>query len=142
MERQHTVTQVSKHYDVARLKAILDIPEDLEDRFIKRTKEWIKDTFRCVVLIGSTGSGKSATCNTICGTSNKFSVSDSMNSHTYETKGILAKWFGQEENENIFVVDTPGLGDSQGRDTAHIAEMVTALQSIEYVHSFIIVLNS
>lgn len=40
-----------------------------------------------------------------------------MNSHTYETKGILTNWFGKEDSESIFLLDTPGLGDSKGRDT-------------------------
>ncbi len=51
-----------------------------------------------------------------------------MNSHTYETKGILTNWFGDGDNAKIFVLDTPGLGDSAGRDTKHIAEMVCAIQ--------------
>jgi predicted GTPase len=50
-----------------------------------------------------------------------------MASHTYETKGILANWFGDPKNDKIFILDTPGLGDSKGRDTKHIAEMICAI---------------
>ena len=44
-----------------------------------------------------------------------------MTSETFETKGICTTWFGQEDLEKIFVLDTPGLGDTAGKDTQHIA---------------------
>ena len=77
-------------------------------------------------MIGATGSGKSSSCNTICGQRDKFAVSSGLDGHTYETKGILTPWFGKGDEE-IFIIDTPGLGDPKGRDTKHIAEMITAL---------------
>ena len=40
------------------------------------------------------------------------------------------------------IIDTPGLGDSKGRDTAHIAKMVFDLKSIGFVNTFLIVINS
>ncbi len=92
-------------------------------------------------MIGATGSGKSQTCNTISG-ENYFQASAGMTSHTYETKGMLTHWFGDKQLEKIFVLDTPGLGDSEGRDTKHIAEMICAIQQIEYIHSFVITMNS
>lgn len=42
----------------------------------------------------------------------------------------------------MIIVDTPGIGDSQGRDTEHIAKMVFSLKQITYVHCFLIVINS
>ena len=39
-------------------------------------------------------------------------------------------------------MDTPGFGDSKGRDTEHLANMVCNLKQIGYVHSFMIILNS
>jgi predicted GTPase len=49
---------------------------------------------------------------------------------------------GNDKNEPLIVIDTPGFGDSKGRDTKHIANMVISLKNIGYVHSFIITINS
>ena len=49
---------------------------------------------------------------------------------------------GSDKNEPIIIIDTPGFGDSKGRDTQHIANMVMNLKRIGYVHSFIITINS
>ena len=40
------------------------------------------------------------------------------------------------------LIDTMGLGDSEGRDTKHLAEMVLGMTKIVYVHCFLIVVNS
>jgi predicted GTPase len=40
------------------------------------------------------------------------------------------------------LLDTPGLGDSEGRDGQHIAEMVEKLKERKYVNAFLIVFNS
>lgn len=42
----------------------------------------------------------------------------------------------------MIIIDTPGFGDSKGRDTEHIANMVMNLKRIGYVHTFIITINS
>jgi len=41
----------------------------------------------------------------------------------------------------MIVVDTPGFGDSYGRDTQHIARMILSLKEIGYVHSFLLVVS-
>jgi predicted GTPase len=113
-------------YDVARLKTVICVPEEFETELLKCSKSEISRKYKSVCLIGATGSGKSQSCNTLCG-KDYFEASDDMNSHTFETKGILTHWFGDPINEKIFVLDTPGLGDSAGRDTKHLAEMVCAI---------------
>lgn len=40
------------------------------------------------------------------------------------------------------MIDTPGIGDSEGRDTDHIANMVYSLKTVGFVNTFLIVLNS
>ena len=38
-------------------------------------------------------------------------------------------------------MDTPGLADTRGRDTIHIAEMVAELRRLSQIHAFLIVFN-
>ena len=89
----------------------------------------IQELFKCVCVLGGTGTGKSASCKTITGikTNDVFKPSSSLSSVTFETKGIMANWFGDKTKEKIFVIDTPGFGDSDGKDTLNIAKMVCAL---------------
>ena len=93
-------------------------------------------------MIGVTGHGKSSTANSICGDPNKFKVSEAIRSETNAVKGIVTTWEGKPDTEKIIVVDTPGIGDSEGRDTEHIANMVTSLKKIGFVTTFLIVINS
>ena len=53
--------------------------------------------------------------------------------------GILTRWMGTEEP--VLVLDTPGAGDTQNRDTKNIAEIVVRLKEIGYVNAFLLVLN-
>jgi hypothetical protein len=39
------------------------------------------------------------------------------------------------------IVDTPGHGDSSGRDSEHIRAMVESLKSIQYATVFVILFN-
>jgi len=55
---------------------------------------------------------------------------------------LVTNWFGQNGEKPVMVIDTPGIGDSEGRDTDHIADMVTSLKQIGFVHCFLIVINS
>jgi predicted GTPase len=43
---------------------------------------------------------------------------------------------------DVFILDTPGLGDTEGRDMKHLAEMIEYLKEIKYVNAFFIVFNS
>jgi len=42
----------------------------------------------------------------------------------------------------VIVIDTPGLGDTDNRDTAHLAKMVISFKTIGWTNTFLIVLNS
>ena len=80
----------------------------------------LSQKFKSIVVIGQTGSGKSTTANSICG-QQKFKESCSTTSETDSVTGLLATWQGVGGEEPVIVIDTPGLGDSKGRDTGHIA---------------------
>lgn len=95
-----------------------------------------------IVLLGHTGSGKSETCNSLAGHQGLFKSSPDSESCTQETTVQKVKWFGREDENDLVIVDTPGMGDSQGGDSAHIAEMVDALKGkIKKLRAFLIVLN-
>jgi predicted GTPase len=78
---------------------------------------------RRLVMIGSTGTGKSASCNSLCGSTDKYPASAKASSMTFETAIHQVKWFGHDEEE-FLLVDTPGLGDTDNRDAQHIENMV------------------
>ena len=54
----------------------------------------------------------------------------------------MTNWFGQDIESPVIVIDTPGIGDSEGKDTEHITDMVSTLKQLRYVHCFLIVINS
>jgi predicted GTPase len=60
---------------------------------------------------------------------------------TEEVAGVLVRWQGKPGGEPVIVVDNPGFGDSKGRDTKHISDIVKKLRLIGYVHSFLIVMS-
>lgn len=44
--------------------------------------------------------------------------------------------------EPVLVLDTPGVNDTQNRDTKNISQIVVHLKEIGYVNTFLLVLNS
>jgi len=89
-----------------------------------------------------TGHGKSSTANSLCGEAEYFKTSSELESETSKVRGLVTYAFGDEEAEPVIIIDTPGFGDSKGRDTEHIANMVMNLRMIGYVDTFIITINS
>ena len=63
-----------------------------------------------MVVIGSTGTGKSSTLNTLCGKQNEFHVSSGNQSEASETKCKVLPWRGSEKE--VRFIDTPGLADT------------------------------
>lgn len=88
-----------------------------------------------------TGHGKSSTANSLAG-SEFFKISSSVNSETDKVKGLATTFLGENNRDKVIIIDTPGIGDSKGRDTEHIANMVYNLKQIGFVHTFLIILNS
>lgn len=67
-------------------------------------------------MIGSTGTGKSASCNSLCSLADKFHSSSEPSSVTFDTTLYDLHWFGSPDETMFTLIDTPGLGDSEGRD--------------------------
>ena len=95
-----------------------------------------------VCIIGLTGDGKSGLCNTLCGdyAKKKFQESEKTDSCTNKTIVQKVKWINS--NEEFYLADTPGLGDSENRDSLHIGEMIKTLKEVDKINAFILVLNS
>mmetsp|Transcript_25536 Transcript_25536/g.42788 ORF Transcript_25536/g.42788 Transcript_25536/m.42788 type:complete len:422 (-) Transcript_25536:188-1453(-) len=96
-----------------------------------------------ICMIGATGVGKSSAANCIANikkdSRNAFKASPEVKSCTYKTAVKKCRWF--DDRQPMYLVDTPGLGDSEGRDSRHIAEMAKALKEHGEVHLFVIVFN-
>ena len=65
-----------------------------------------------LLILGATGDGKSQLGNFILNNPQAFKVSDDINSETKETIGK----YGINGAENLFVIDTPGLQDTEEKD--------------------------
>ena len=97
-----------------------------------------------LVVIGSTGTGKSTLCNVLSGRRHNdakfFPVSDSMESCTNKTTLKTVKWRGKDFEFNL--IDTPGLNDPEpGRDKLNQKEMVEELTKLGHINVFLIVVN-
>jgi len=83
-----------------------------------------------IVILGATGEEKRSVANVLLGESPDcknctFPVYDGSASCTNHTKYAEGKWLGLDTSFTI--VDTPGFGDSEGRDDQFIDEMVDVL---------------
>ena len=62
-----------------------------------------------IITLGETGSGKSSFCNSLFSTQ-QFLVGHSLDSQTEKVEGK----YGENDYKDIFIIDTPGLNDSEG----------------------------
>jgi len=97
-----------------------------------------------IVVIGSTGTGKSVICNVLAGKKHddkEFPVSEDMDPCTNMTVAKRVSWRGNSDFP-ITLIDTPGLNDPEkGKDSLNIAEMTKELIELEYINVFLIVFN-
>ena len=89
-----------------------------------------------IVVIGETGNGKSTLCNTLTGT-NSFKESPEPECETKITSGLSGKF----DIFDTFIIDTPGVGDPENRDSEHLTKMIQYVKSNPQVSVIILVFN-
>ena len=91
-----------------------------------------------IITLGETGSGKSSFCNTLF-TSGQFQVGNSLDSQTEKVEGK----YGEGEYKDIFIIDTPGLNDSEGeqKDKEHIQTMKEYIKINPRIKGILMVFN-
>ena len=95
-----------------------------------------------VLLIGSTGNGKSTLGNFLLDPDTKhnyFQVAKTLMPQTQVTE-FKRKLIGSEERE-LIVVDTPGLNDSKINDLSHMIGIINTLQQVKTIRACIFVVK-
>jgi len=130
--------KVKEQYDKI-MKEYLDEQKDVK----KFDKELNDPNIKTIILIGSTGHGKSTIANRLCndkslkGNEKDFNAGNGVVS---ETKRIQKTVVHNEiTNKVISVVDTPGFFDSDGRDRQIYNDMIEYLRGCGGVNAFVIV---
>lgn len=100
-----------------------------------------KGKMKAICILGCTGVGKSSLGNTLS-TYKIFKVSADIKSETDETQGVITYVNYNGKNRPTLMIDTPGFGDTEGRDSVFTARMILCLKSLKYVNAFIVCLNS
>lgn len=91
-----------------------------------------------LVAFGEVGTGKSTLCNTLIGSNGEaFTESDKTEAQTFETIGKEGL-FG---NQQTFLIDTPGLGDAERNDAAHLVQMAQYIKDNDLIKGFIMTIN-
>ena len=90
-----------------------------------------------ILILGETGNGKSSLGNFILNKENAFSTSDNTSSETKETNGK----YGEGDTKNIFVIDTPGLQDPDGKDKIQFENLLRYTKTQTHLQSIVIVFN-
>ena len=89
-----------------------------------------------ILLFGETGNGKSTLGNYLLGF-DAFKVSNDVKAETKVTFGRQ----GIGDSSDIFIIDTPGLQDTEGADKQHMIQLVQYVKEHKELNAIIVVFN-
>jgi len=89
-----------------------------------------------ILVFGETGNGKSTLANHLLGY-DAFKVSDDVKAETKVTFGRQ----GKGDSSDLFVIDTPGLQDTEGADKEHMIQLVQYVKNHKELNAIIVVFN-
>lgn len=90
-----------------------------------------------ILILGETGNRKSSLGNFILNRKNAFTTSNNTKSETKETSGK----YGITDTKNIFVIDTPGLLDPEGKEKIQFENLLIYSKKQTHLQSVVIVFH-
>jgi len=126
-----------------RAECILSEIELEEKEIAEFQMERLDCSTKIIVTLGMTGGGKSTLCNRLNGDESEFG-----DEGTAQTSGngtsctqSNSRHHVEIEGHSVTVVDTPGLGDSFGRDRQHSVKLCEFLRGCGGINAFVLVRN-
>merc|ERR1712154_252341 len=116
----------------------------LEEKEIEEFKvERNDESTKIIITLGGTGSGKSTLCNRMSGDCSLFGDEGPCKTSGDGQSCTLnnAKLVVQIEGTKITIVDTPGIGDSFGRDREHGNKLCAYLRGCGGINGFVLIRN-
>jgi GTP-binding protein EngB required for normal cell division len=98
----------------------------------------MNDNITSIITLGETGTGKSSFCNALF-KSPKCQIGEDLNSQTDKIAGNM----GDDLYSDIFIIDTPGLNDSKGKeaDKENVIKMNSYIRENQRIKGIIILLK-
>ena len=95
-------------------------------------------TYLCLSLLGIREEGKEAICSQTGVRPFRFGVGHRSESHTVETNWLVGHFLGDQDKPCITVVDTPGTGDTEGRDCDHAVAIANGIKDMGSIETFLL----
>ena len=98
----------------------------------------IEERTTSFIVFGLTGSGKSTLANAAIGEMNRFKEGEGIESETTIVDGVVGMF---DDHHKVFVIDTPGMLDSEGRDQEHLDKITKYVKEQPMIKAFVVVID-
>ena len=89
-------------------------------------------------LLGLNEEDKEADCSESTERPFKFGVGHGSKSMTVETSWLVGHWLGDTNLPCVTIVDSPGTGDTEGRDCQHAVSLLDNVKKIGSIETFLL----